>query len=241
MRDIRSDLKDRAALIENEINSAQQDFDHQLQQLKNEREGRIEGLRMELAAINKLMEAEYRRISTTPEPAAPEYRRVPEAEDSAPQEDYRRVSAAPEAAPGYRRSHNAEEGAPPAEYRRASAPEPAPGYRRGHGPEEVAPQAEYRRRSAAQVAEPAPIAAPPAPLPLADFLVRRVNEAGPLSKDDLRQLAVRAGYFQDAESATRSVHATLLGIVKGGRVRELPNGALAPASMIDTLRQRRAV
>ena len=65
--------------------------------------------------------------------------------------------------------------------------------------------------------------------------MRRVNEAGPLSKDDLRLLAVRAGYFQDAESATRSVHATLLGIVKGGRVRELPNGALAPASMIDTL------
>ena len=67
MRDIRSDLKDRAALIENEINVAQADFDHQLQQLKSEREARIEGLRMELAAINKLMEAEYRRISTAPE------------------------------------------------------------------------------------------------------------------------------------------------------------------------------
>jgi hypothetical protein len=187
MRDIRSDLKDRAALIESEINAAQEDFDHQLQQLKSEREARIEGLRMELAAINKLMEAEYRRASTPPEPA------------------------------------------------------PAPGYRRGPNTEEAAQAAEYRRRSAAQAAEPAPIAVPPAPLPLADFLVRRVNEAGPLSKDDLRQLAVRAGYFQDAESATRSVHATLLGIVKGGRVRELPNGALAPASMIDTLRQRRAV
>jgi hypothetical protein len=187
MRDIRSDLKDRAALIENEINAAQEDFDRQLHKLKSEREARIEGLRMELAAVNKLMEAEYRRISTAPEPATPEYRR-------------------------------------------------------GQNTEESAPPAEYRRRSAAPVAEATPMAPPaPAPLPLADFLVRRVNEAGPLSKDDLRQLAVRAGYFQDAESATRSVHATLLGIVKGGRVRELPNGALAPASMIDTLRQRRAV
>jgi hypothetical protein len=212
MRDIRSDLKDRAALIENEINAAQEDFDHQLHKLKSEREGRIEGLRMELAAINKLMEAEYRRISTPPEPQA--NRRGHEAEESAPQTEYRRVSA---------------------------APEPAPGYRRGPNPEEAAPHAEYHRRSAAQVVEPAPSAAPPAPLPLADFLVRRVNEAGPLSKDDLRQLALRAGYFQDAESATRNVHATLLGIIKGGRVRELPNGALAPASMIDTLRQRRAV
>lgn len=214
MRDIRSDLKDRAALIENEINAAQADFDHQLQQLKSEREARIEGLRMELAAINKLMEAEYRRISTAPEPQAPDYRRGHEAEEAAPQADYRRPSA---------------------------TPEPAPGYRRAPNTEEAAPQAEYRRRSAAQAAEPAPVAVAQAPLPLADFLVRRVNEAGPLSKDDLRQLAVRAGYFQDAESATRSVHATLLGIVKGGRVRELPNGALAPASMIDTLRQRRAV
>jgi hypothetical protein len=214
MRDIRSDLKDRAALIENEINGAQADFDHQLQQLKSEREARIEGLRMELAAINKLMEAEYRRISTAPEPQAPDYRRGHEAEEAAPQAEYRRPSA---------------------------APEPAPGYRRAPNTEEAAPQAEYRRRSAAQAAEPAPVAVAQAPLPLADFLVRRVNEAGPLSTDDLRQLAVRAGYFQDAESATRSVHATLLGIVKGGRVRELPNGALAPASMIDTLRQRRAV
>jgi hypothetical protein len=212
MRDIRSDLKDRAALIENEINAAQEVFDHQLQQLKSEREVRIEGFRMELAAINKLMEAEYRRISTAPEPAGPDYRRGHDAEESAPQAEYRRVSEAA-----------------------------APGYRRGHNTEEAAPAAEYRRRSAAQVAEPAPVAAAPAPLPLADFLVRRVNEAGPLSKDDLRQLAVRAGYFQDAASATRSVHATLLGIIKGGRVRELPNGALAPASMIDTLRQRRAV
>jgi hypothetical protein len=210
MRDIRSDLKDRAALIENAINAAQADFDHQLQQLKSEREARIEGLRMELAAINKLMEAEYRRISTAPEPQAPDYRRGHEDEDSAHQADYRRPSAAPES-------------------------------RRGPNAEEPTPQAEYRRPRAAQVAEPAPVAVAQAPLPLADFLVRRVNEAGPLSKDDLRQLAVRAGYFQDAESATRSVHATLLGIVKGGRVRELPNGALAPASMIDTLRQRRAV
>jgi hypothetical protein len=213
MRDIRSDLKDRAALIENEINAAQADFDHQLQQLKSEREARIEGLRMELAAINKLMEAEYRRISTAPEPQAPDYRR----------------------------GHEAEEAAPQTEYRRPSTPEAAPGYRRGQNAEEAAPQAEYRRPRAAPAAEPTPVAVAQAPLPLADFLVRRVNEAGPLSKDDLRQLAVRAGYFQDAESATRSVHATLLGIVKGGRVRELPNGALAPASMIDTLRQRRAV
>jgi hypothetical protein len=215
MRDIRSDLKDRAALIENAINAAQADFDHQLQQLKSEREARIEGLRMELAAINKLMEAEYRRISTAPEPQAPDYRRGHEAEEETPQADYRRPSAAPESPPGYRRAPNTEEAAPQA--------------------------AEYRRPRPAQVAEPAPVAVAQAPLPLADFLVRRVNEAGPLSKDDLRQLAVRAGYFQDAESATRSVHATLLGIVKGGRVRELPNGALAPASMIDTLRQRRAV
>src|SRR6476620_9915695 len=155
MRDIRSDLKDRAALIEKEINGAQADFDHQLQQLKSEREARIEGLRMELAAINKLMEAEYRRISTAPEPQAPDYRRGHEDEDSAHQADYRGPSAAPES-------------------------------RRGPNAEEPAPQAEYRRPRAAQVAEPAPVAVAQAPLPLADFLVRRVNEAGPLSKDDLR-------------------------------------------------------
>src|SRR5262245_40043005 len=98
MRDIRSDLKDRAALIETEINGAQEEFDRQVQRLKTEREARIEGLRLELAAVNKLMEAEYRRISSGPERDAPDYRRGHEAEGQAQVAEYRRPEqAAPQA------------------------------------------------------------------------------------------------------------------------------------------------
>jgi hypothetical protein len=159
MRDIRNDLQDRANLIEDEIGAAQDEFEKRLEQLKSERETKLEGLKTELAAVGKLLEAEYRRIGAHRLDAAPRLEAVPT----------------------------------------------------------------------------------PAPTPLADFFVRRISEAGAVSKDELRRLAVSAGYFPDLDSAGRGVHAALITILKGGRVRELPNGTLAPATMMDTIRQRRAI
>ena len=77
--------------------------------------------------------------------------------------------------------------------------------------------------------------------PLADFLVRKMNEVGALSRDDLRRLSLQEGYFADADSADRGVHATLLKVVKAGLIRQLPNGNFAPATMLDTIRLRQAM
>jgi hypothetical protein len=77
--------------------------------------------------------------------------------------------------------------------------------------------------------------------PLADFLIRSVNEAGAMPRDDLRRLALQEGYFIDAETADRGVHATLINIVKAGLIRQLPNGNFAPATVLDTIRLRRAM
>jgi len=77
--------------------------------------------------------------------------------------------------------------------------------------------------------------------PLADFLIRSLNEAGAMPRDDLRRLALQEGYFIDAETADRGVHATLINIVKAGLIRQLPNGNLAPATVLDTIRLRRAM
>jgi len=83
--------------------------------------------------------------------------------------------------------------------------------------------------------------APQPQQPLADFLVRKMNEVGAMSRDDLRRLSLQEGYFVDAGSAERGVHETLLNVVKAGLIRQLPNSNFAPATMLDTIRLRRAM
>lgn len=62
-----------------------------------------------------------------------------------------------------------------------------------------------------------------------------------MSRDDLRRLSMQEGYFADVESAERGVTTTLLNVVKAGLIRQLPNGNFAPATVLDTIRLRRAM
>ena len=62
-----------------------------------------------------------------------------------------------------------------------------------------------------------------------------------MSRDDLRRLALQEGYFADADAADRGMHNTLLNVVKAGLIRQLPNGNFAPATVLDTIRLRRAM
>jgi hypothetical protein len=70
--------------------------------------------------------------------------------------------------------------------------------------------------------------------PLANFLVRKLNEVGAMSLDDLRRLALQEGYFADAGL---DVHNALFNVVKAGLIQQLPGGDFAPA----TIRLRRAM
>lgn len=185
MRDIRGDLQDRANLLEEQINAHEAQFDKLIDQLKREHDGRLEDLKTELEAVNRLLELELRRLEAAPpQPSAPV------------RESPRHVSR-PAAAPA---SHQVVQHA---------APQPQP---------PAQPQA-----------------------PLADFLIRKLNEAGAMSRDDLRRFALQEGYFADAETADRGVHSTLLSVVKVGLIRQLPNGNFAPATVLDTIRLRRAM
>jgi hypothetical protein len=179
MRDIRSDLQDRASLLEEQINAHEAQFDKIVEQLRVEHEGRLDDLKAEFAAVTKLMELEQRRIGNAPAP-------------------------------------------------KAHAPQPQP-----------QPQPQPVHQSAHQH-QPAPQASQP-PQPLADFLVRKMSEVGAMSRDDLRRLTMQEGYFADPESAERGVTATLLNVVKAGLIRQLPNGNFAPATVLDTIRLRRAM
>ena len=118
-----------------------------------------------------------------------------------------------------------------------SAPEavPQPSLQSLHQP--ATPQAHQGVHQPVQ--QPAP--APQPQQPLNDFLVRKLNEVGAMSRDDLRRLSLQEGYFADVESADRGVQVILFNVVKAGFIRQLPNGNFGPATALDTIRLRRAM
>jgi hypothetical protein len=190
MRDIRGDLQDRANLLEEQINAHEAQFEKLIDQLKREHDQRLDDLKTEFEAVNRLLELELRRLETAP--AAPARETVHHTARHAPQHAAHQVAQhAPQ---------------PPAQ----------------HVPQQ--PQASTQPQA-----------------PLADFLIRKLNEAGAMSRDDLRRLSLQEGYFADADTAERGVHTTLLNVVKAGLIRQLPNGNFAPATVLDTIRLRRAM
>jgi lipase chaperone LimK len=60
MRDIRSDLQERANIIEEQIRAAYAHFEKAIQQLQNERDARVADLQGSHAMLNKLIEFEAR-------------------------------------------------------------------------------------------------------------------------------------------------------------------------------------
>jgi hypothetical protein len=123
-----------------------------------------------------------------------------------------------------------------AEQRRMANEAPLAEYRRM--PNEV-PLAEQRHASnEALLALPQLV--PPAPS-LADFIMHKLNEMGPLSKDDLINLSLQEGTFADPESADHGVHATLVTIIRNEHVRQLHDGTFVPNTLPQALRMRRAV
>jgi hypothetical protein len=65
MRDIRADLQERAGLVEQQINAAQNQFKRVIEQLKSEHDGRAVDLKAALNAVNKVIEIEHRRLGGT--------------------------------------------------------------------------------------------------------------------------------------------------------------------------------
>ena len=163
-----------------------------------------------------------------PEPEA--YRRqAPEAEYQrrpAPEQEPYRGQPAPEAEPRRRPV--------PMPVRDEAEPEHRPAapqvYRR-------APEPEQRRPVAQSSPQPQQAQQPP----LADFLIRKLSEIGAMTPDDLCHLAVQEGYFADGDNVERAVHGTLMNVAKAGFIRQLPNGTFAPATVMDTIRLRRAI
>jgi chaperonin cofactor prefoldin len=66
MRDIRGDLQERASLVEQQINTAQNQFKKLMEQLKSEHDSRAIDLKAALNAVTRVIEIEQRRLGGTP-------------------------------------------------------------------------------------------------------------------------------------------------------------------------------
>jgi hypothetical protein len=224
MRDIRNDLQDRANLLEEQINSAEAQFESLVEQLRTEHENTIADLKAEFEAVSRLLEVEERRLANipvTPAPTpAPKVQPQPRTGVHSPL-PHQHAPVQPQPTPQMRAQAQGQPYMHSRPQHHVQHPQPDPHIQQPQ-PEPVVQQAQPQQ-------------------PLADFLVRRLNEQGAMSRDDLRFLAVQEGYFDDGEVAERSVHAALISVNKAGLIRQLPNGNFAPASMMDAIRLRRAI
>jgi hypothetical protein len=152
MRDIRSDLQERATLINENIKAANAHFERAIEQLQRERDARIADLKSVFAMIAKLMEFEERLLPNTP-----------------------------------------------------------------------------------SVVPASPL------LALAEIFLKKLNDAGQMSKDQLIDMAINEGFFPDAESAAQGVHPMLVSMLRSELIREVSEGIFMPPTFSQTIKLRRVV
>ena len=152
MRDIRSDLQERATLIDDQLRVAVAHFDKAIQQLQSERDARIADLKSGLAMIAKFMEFEERFLHNTP-PVVPA----------------------------------------------------------------------------------SPLVA------LAELFMRKLNDVGRMTKQELVDMAVKEGFFPDAETAAEGVYPMLVSMLKSQLIREVSDGTYMPPSFSQIINLRRPV
>jgi hypothetical protein len=85
--------------------------------------------------------------------------------------------------------------------------------------------------------------APPVPssplIALADRFMHRLNEVGQMSREELIELAVKEGFFPDADSAVQGMHPMLASLLRSELIRELANGTYEPPTMPQAIKLRK--
>ena len=71
--------------------------------------------------------------------------------------------------------------------------------------------------------------------------MRKLNEVGPMSREELVDMAVKQGFFPDAETALQGVHPMVVNMLRSELIRELPNGTFAPPTTSQAIKLRRVV
>jgi len=157
MRDIRSDLQERAALVDEQMRAAVAHFEKTIQHHQAERDARIADLKAGLAMLAKLMEFEERFLhNTTPVTPTP-------------------------------------------------------------------------------VTPASPLVA------LAELFMKKLSDAGRMSKQELIDMAVKEGFFPDGETAAQGVHPMLVSMLRSELIREVSDGIYMPPTFSQTINLRRVV
>lgn len=94
---------------------------------------------------------------------------------------------------------------------------------------------EFEQRSWGNVSAPVPSSPMVA---LADLFMHKLSEAGSMSREELVDLAVKEGFYPDAENAAQGIHSMLVNLVRSELIRELPDGTFAPPTMSQAIKLR---
>jgi len=87
-----------------------------------------------------------------------------------------------------------------------------------------------------------PPVVPASPLvALADLFMRKLSDAGRVSKQELVEMAVKEGFFPDAETAAQGVHPMLVTMLRSELIREVSDGTYMPPTFSQTIKLRQVI
>ena len=87
-----------------------------------------------------------------------------------------------------------------------------------------------------------PPVTPASPLiALAELFLKKLNNAGQMSKQELIDMAVTEGFFPDADTAGQGVHPMLVSMLRSELICETSDGIYMPPTFSQTIKLRRMV
>ena len=85
-----------------------------------------------------------------------------------------------------------------------------------------------------------PPATPASPLvALAELFLKKLNNVGQMSKQELIDMAVTEDFFPDADTAAQGVHPMLVSMLRSELIRETSDGIYMPPTFSQTIKLRR--
>jgi hypothetical protein len=77
-------------------------------------------------------------------------------------------------------------------------------------------------------------------LALGELFLKKLNSAGQMSKQELIDMAIKEGFFPDADTAAQGVHPMLVSMLRSELIREASDGTYLPPTFSQTIKLRRA-
>jgi len=76
-------------------------------------------------------------------------------------------------------------------------------------------------------------------LALGELFLKKLNNAGQMSKQELIDMAIKEGFFPDADAAAQGVHPMLVSMLRSELIREVSDGTYMPPTFSQTIKLRR--